>query len=95
MLHQLLVAGPWHADAPSTTERWWFAPTLVVSAAAVRSLWAQAVPVPVIAHVFPFGFPPRVCCQKGLSSGPGQSFGHVFSLSLGAASEEGVLLSYL
>jgi len=69
-------------------------PTLVVSVAAVRGLWSQAVPVPVFAQVFSFGFSPQVIWQKWLSSGPGQSFGHVFAL-LGEASEEEVLFSYL
>jgi len=54
-------------------------PSLVISAAAVRGLWAQAVPVPVVAQVFSFGFSPQVISQWGLSSGPGQSFGHAFS----------------
>jgi len=70
-------------------------PTLVVSAAAVRGLWAQAVPVPVVAHVFCFGFSPQVISQRVLFSGPGQSFGHVFSLLGRGFGNGGVIFEFI
>jgi len=45
------------------------------SAADVLGLWAQAVPVPVIAQGFA-----HVLSQQGLRSGPGKSFGDTLLL---------------
>jgi len=67
-LHQLGVAGVGTLMLHRRRSGFGLPPVLVVSAAAVRGLWAQAAPVPVIAHVFSFGFSPRVIW---LSSGSG------------------------